>query len=124
MNYTENPARLYTNDKGLVTRDRQTKKDVFYLYKSWWNSSEETVYITERRLQRRPAGSTFTLTVYSNADALTLLRDGVPVRTLEGSGENSGVIWKFENLEMGSAQTTFEVVSGSGQRDSVSFLPL
>ena len=124
VNYTENPARLYTNDKGLVTRDRQTKKDVFYLYKSWWNSSEETVYITERRLQRRPAGSTFTLTVYSNADALTLLRDGVPVRTLEGSGENSGVIWKFENLEMGSAQTTFEVVSGSGQRDSVSFLPL
>ncbi|MBR4524381.1 MAG: hypothetical protein IKP15_02385 [Bacteroidales bacterium] len=124
VNYTENPARLYTNDKGLVTRDRQTKKDVFYLYKSWWNAAEETVYITERRLHKRPAGSTFTLTVYSNAGTLTLLRDGVPVRTLEGSGESSGVIWKFEGLEMGAAETTFEVVSDSGIRDSVSYLPL
>ncbi len=124
VHYTENPARLYTNDKGLVTRDRQTRKDVFYLYKSWWNTGEETVYITERRLHKRPAGSTFTLTVYSNASSLTLLRDGVPVRTLEGSGEISGVIWKFDKLEMGAAQTTFEVVSDSGKRDSVSFEPL
>ena len=124
VNYTENPARLYTNDKGLVTRDRQTKKDVFYLYKSLWNAGEETVYITERRLHKRPAGSAFTLTVYSNAKKLTLLRDGVPVRTLEGSGEISGVIWKFEGLEMGVAETTFEVVSDSGIRDSVSYFPL
>ena len=122
--YTENPDRLYTNDKGLVTRDRQTKKDVFYLYKALWNDAEETVYIAGRRLRRRPAGSTFTLTAYSNAASLTLLRDGVPVRTLEGSGEISGVIWKFEGLEMGDAETRFELVSDTGVRDSVSFLPL
>ena len=124
VNYVENPARLFTNDKGLVTRDRQTKKDVFYLYKAWWNDAEETVYISERRLRKRPAGSTFTLTAYSNARSLTLLRDGEPVRTMEGSGEISGVIWKFEDLEMGSAETTFELVSDTGVRDSVSFLPL
>ncbi|MBO7077556.1 MAG: hypothetical protein J6W01_04850, partial [Bacteroidales bacterium] len=124
VNYVENPARLFTNDKGLVTRDRQTKKDVFYLYKAWWNDAEETVYISERRLSKRPAGSTFTLTAYSNARSLTLLRDGEPVRTMEGSGEISGVIWKFEDLEMGSAETTFELVSDTGVRDSVSFLPL
>ncbi len=124
VNYTENPARLYTNDKGLVTRDRQTKKDVFYLYKSWWNHEEETVYIAGRRLHRRPAGSPFTLTAYSNAASLTLLRDGVPIRTMEDSGDISGVIWKFEGLEMGSAETTFELVSDTGVRDSVSFLPL
>ena len=124
VNYVENPARLFTNDKGLVTRDRQTKKDVFYLYKAWWNDAEETVYISERRLRKRPAGSTFTLTAYSNARSLTLLRDGEPVRTMEGSGEISGVIWKFEDLEMGSAETTFELVSDTGARDRVSFLPL
>ena len=43
---------------------------------------------------------------------------------MEGSGEISGVIWKFEDLEMGSAETTFELVSDTGVRDSVSFLPL
>ncbi|MBR5099995.1 MAG: hypothetical protein IKX34_01670 [Bacteroidales bacterium] len=124
VNFVENPARLYTNDKGLVTRDRITKKDVFYLYKSWWNKDVETVYITGRRLNRRPAGSSFTLTVYSNAPSLTLLRDGVPVKTLRSSGEISGVIWKFEGLEMGSSETRFEVVSPSGTQDSISFLPL
>ena len=124
VNYVENPARMYTNDKGLVTRDRRTKKDVFYLYKSWWNAGEETVYISGRRLLKRPAGSDFTLTVYSNAPSLTLLRNGEPVRTMEGSGEISGVIWKFEGLEMGSGETRFEVVAPSGTRDSVTFLPL
>ena len=124
VNYVENPARMYTNDKGLVTRDRETRKDVFYLYKSWWNQSEETVYIAERRLRRRPAGSVFTLTVYSNAGSLTLLRNGESIATKDSSGEISGVIWKFEGLEMGDAETIFEVVSDRGTRDSVTFLPL
>ncbi|MBR1795630.1 MAG: hypothetical protein IJ755_10125, partial [Bacteroidales bacterium] len=64
ITYVENDARKYMNDKGLVTRDRRTKKDTFYLYKSWWNHAEETVYIAGRRLSARPSGQTFTLTVY------------------------------------------------------------
>ena len=124
VNYVENPARMYTNDKGLVTRDRETRKDVFYLYKSWWNKAEETVYITERRLRKRPAGSVFTLTVYSNAASLSLLRNGEPVAKMDGSGEISGVIWKFEGLEMGDSETSFEVVSDRGTRDVVTYQPL
>ena len=38
---------------------------------------EAPVYITGRRLLRRPSGSEFTLTVYSNAPSLRLLQDGV-----------------------------------------------
>ena len=124
VEYVENPARMYTNDKGLVTRDRQTRKDVFYLYKSWWNKAEETVYISGRRLRKRPAGSVFTLTAYSNAASLTLLRNDETVKPLEGSREISGVIWKFEDVEMGASETTFELVSDSGTRDSVTFLPI
>jgi beta-galactosidase len=122
--YTENPARLYMNDKGLVTRDRQTKKDVFYLYKSWWNHQEETVYITGRRLTARPAGEEFTLTVYSNAPSLTLLKDGEPVCTKDNSGEPTGVIWKFQGLTVGPSGTTFTVRSSSGKEDSVHFKSL
>ncbi|MBO7373545.1 MAG: hypothetical protein J6U19_04875, partial [Oscillospiraceae bacterium] len=121
VTYTENPDRFYTNDKGLVTRDRQTRKDVFYLYKAWWNRSEETVYITGRRLEARPAGETFTLTVYSNAPQLTLLQDGAEVCTLTESGEPTSVIWQFPGLTIGESGSTFTVRSSSGKEDSVTF---
>ena len=124
VNYVENPERMYMNDKGLVTRDRKTKKDSFYLYKSWWNHDVETVYIAGRRLLKRPAGSKFTLTVYSNASCLTLLRNGVEVASQENSGEITGVIWKFPDLEMGAEPTTFRVQSDKGTVDEVSFQPI
>ena len=124
VNYVENPERMYMNDKGLVTRDRKTKKDSFYLYKSWWNHDVETVYIAGRRLLKRPAGSKFTLTVYSNASRLTLLRNGVEVASQENSGEITGVIWKFPDLEMGAEPTTFRVQSDKGTVDEVSFQPI
>ena len=119
VHFVENPARKYTNDKGLITRDRQTKKDVFYLYKAWWNHDVKTVYITERRLHYRPAGQQFTLTVYSNAPSLALYRDEEKVAELSASGEPTGVIWKFPDVTMGSGETTFKVVSPDGTADEV-----
>ncbi len=124
VHYVENPDRLYINDKGLVTRDRKLKKDTFYLYKSWWNAAERTVYIAGRRLLFRPAGQEFTLTVYSNAPSLTLLQDGKEIARKPSSGEDSGVIWKFPGLKMGDAPTTFTVVSPDGVQDSHTFRPL
>jgi len=124
VRFTENPARKYTNDKGLVTRDRQTKKDVFYLYKAMWNHDVETVYITGRRLRYRPAGQEFTLTVYSNAKGLKLYRDGEEVAAMQGSGEPSGVIWKFPGVKMGDGETVFKAVSADGTSDEVTWAPL
>ena len=124
VRFTVNPARMYTNDKGLVTRDRRTKKDVFYLYKSWWNHEVETVYITGRRLEYRPAGQEFTLTVYSNAERLELYRNGELAGELSGSGDPSGVIWKFPGVKMGGEETVFRVVSSSGVSDEVIWKPL
>ena len=124
INFTENPDRMYMNDKGLVTRDRATKKDVFYLYKAWWNTREETVYIAGRRLTARPADEPFTLTVYSNAPSLKLLKDGAEVGELVSSGEDTGVIWKFPDLLVGPEGSVFTVVSPSGKTDSVTFRAL
>ncbi len=121
VNYVVNPARMYMNDKGLITRDRQTKKDVFYLYKAWWNQKVKTVYITERRLHYRPAGQQFTLTVYANAPSLTLYRNGEKVAELAATGEPTGVIWKFNGVTMGSGDTTFKVVSPDGTADEVTW---
>ena len=124
VNYIENPDRLYLNDKGLVTRDRKLRKDTFYLYKSWWNETEKTVYIAGRRLLYRPAGQVFTLTVYSNAKSLILLQDGNEVARMASTGEGSGVIWKFTGLKMGEGPTTFTVVSPDGVQDSHTYRPL
>ena len=121
VHFTENPDRMYMNDKGLITRDRATKKDVFYLYKAWWNHSEETVYIAGRRLAARPADEPFTLTVYSNAQSLKLMKDGEEVASMANSGEDTGVIWKFPNLTVDAEGSTFTVVSPSGKSDSVTF---
>ena len=124
VHFVANPARMYMNDKGLVTRDRQTKKDVFYLYKSWWNHEVETVYITGRRLAYRPAEQLFTLTVYSNAPSLTLYRNGEEAASLTSSGEPTGVIWKFPSVSMGPGDTTFKIVSPNGTVDEVTWKAL
>ena len=51
------------NHKGLVTFDRKTKKDSFYLYKAWW-SDEAFVHICSKRFVER-TGSTATVKVYT-----------------------------------------------------------
>ena len=124
VNFTENPDRMYMNDKGLITRDRATKKDVFYLYKAWWNTREETVYVAGRRLAARPAGEPFTLTVYSNAPSLKVLKNGKEAAALASSGEDTGVIWKFPDLTVDAEGSTFTVVSPSGKKDGVTFRAL
>ena len=124
VDFTENPDRMYMNDKGLITRDRATKKDVFYLYKAWWNHSDETVYIAGRRLAARPADEPFTLTVYSNAQSLKLMKDGEEVASMANSGEDTGVIWKFPNLTVDAEGSTFTAVSPSGKTDAVTFRAL
>ena len=124
IEFTENPARLYMNDKGIVTRDRKTKKDVFYLYKALWNHSEETVYITGKRLEKRPEGKDFTLTVYSNAPSLKLYENGKLVAEKTSSEELSGVIWKFPGLKMKSGRNSYKVVSPTGHSDTITFRSL
>ena len=124
VNYVENPDRMFMNDKGLVTRDRKTKKDVFYLYKAWWNHSEETVYIAGKRLAKRPAGEEFTLTVYSNASSLKLYDNGALIAEKTASGEDTGVIWKFPGLKVGPRGSNFTVVSDTGRSDNVTFQAL
>ena len=62
------------NQKGLVTFDRKTKKDAFYIYKAYL-SKEPFVHICGRRYIDRPEDVT-EVKVYSNQSAVTLLVDG------------------------------------------------
>jgi beta-galactosidase len=69
-----------TNTKGLVTFDRKTRKDPFFLYKANW-SSEPVTYITGRRYTER-AYPVADVTLYHNGQAVTLTVNGTPVGTL------------------------------------------
>ncbi len=71
------------NQKGLVTIDRQTKKDAFYLYKAYWNKTEPFVHIAGGRYVDRTEDVT-EIKVYSNQDTVTLSVDGRPFETKTG----------------------------------------
>ena len=65
------------NHKGLVTFDRKTKKDSFYLYKANW-SEESFVHICSKRYVER-CESTTTIKVYSTEKTVRLLVNGKSV---------------------------------------------
>ncbi|MCI7437980.1 MAG: glycoside hydrolase family 2 protein, partial [Coriobacteriaceae bacterium] len=71
------------NHKGLVTFDRKTKKDAFYIYKAYW-SDEPFVHLCGRRYVDRPE-STTTVKVYTNQRQVTLYANG------EGLGTQTAV---------------------------------
>ena len=78
------------NHKGLMTFDRKTKKDAFYLYKAYWNKKDKFVYLAGKRYEFRSAPKQ-TITVYSNLDEVSLYHNGKLVGTKKG--EN---VFKFE----------------------------
>jgi len=69
------------NHKGLVTFDRQTKKDSFYLYKAYWNA-EPMVHICSKRFVDRKKNR-ITVKVYSNQPSLQFYCNGELVATKE-----------------------------------------
>lgn len=77
------------NQKGLVTFDRRTKKDAFYIYKAYL-SKEPFVHICGRRYADRPEAVT-EVKVYSNQPAVTLLVDSREFATQTGDK-----IFKFQ----------------------------
>ena len=62
------------NHKGLVTFDRKTKKDSFYLYKAWW-SEDPFVHICAKRFAERTR-SEIEVKVYSNQKSVALFVNG------------------------------------------------
>jgi len=92
------------NHKGLVTFDREIKKDSFYLYKAWWND-EPMVHIAGKRYEYRPEATT-TITVYSNQPQVSLYNNGKLIET-----KQADKVFKF-SVSM-EAENRIEAVAGS-----------
>ena len=71
------------NHKGMITFDRKIKKDVFYLYKAYWNNKDKFVYLAGKRYEYRSAAKQ-KITVYSNLDEVSLYQNGKLIGTQKG----------------------------------------
>ena len=76
------------NQKGLVTFDRKTKKDAYFIYKAYL-SSDPFVHLCGRRYVHRTESQT-EIKVYSNQPRVTLLVDGK-----EFAAQDGDKIFKF-----------------------------
>jgi beta-galactosidase len=70
------------NQKGLVSFDRKTKKDAFYIYKAYW-SSDPFVHIAGKRYVNRAEEQT-EISVYSNQKEVSLYANGKLIGTRQG----------------------------------------
>jgi beta-galactosidase len=85
------------NTKGLVSHDRQIKKDAFYFYKAQWNKEDQFVYISSRRYSERVESST-PVKVYSNLKEVTLTVNGKDYG--KGTLQQPGVfVWEGVELK-------------------------
>ena len=104
------------NDKGLVTRDRLTRKDAFYFYKASW-ASTPTLYITSRRWTQRTAAGT-ELKVYSNAGTVTATLNGASL----GARTSTDHIFRWTGVTLRPGANTVRVtatIGGSQVTDTV-----
>jgi beta-galactosidase len=103
------------NDKGLVTFDRQTKKDAFYLYKAHW-SSEPFVHIAGRRFADLPKLSR-SIRVYSNASSVEVELNGVSLGTRFAADRS--FVW--EDVTWAEGVNVVSAVAAGALRDAVTW---
>jgi beta-galactosidase len=99
------------NDKGLVSYDRQTKKDAFYYYQANW-SAQPMIHIAGRRNQ--PRASPIDIKVYSNAAGVQLSVNGVRLAA-PSSGDGHVFRWREIPLAPGDNQVEAQAIGDGNE---------
>lgn len=97
------------NDKGLVSYDREVKKDAFYFYKANW-SNEPLLYITDRRNNMRSEPVT-TIKVYTTMKKVQLVVNGMVAA--QGTPDQYHTI-SWGNISLHEGKNRIEVKGQSG----------
>src|SRR5262249_49598653 len=106
------------NDKGLVTYDRQTRKDAFYFYKANWTKTP-FVYIASRRFTSRTQPATL-VKVYGTVDSVEVKLNGASL----GSKTAVDGIYLWPTVTLVKGQNTVEAIGtrgGATYHDTVSW---
>lgn len=95
------------NDKGLVTRDRLSKKDAYYFYKANWNP-EPMLFLSGKRLVNATAQKVM-VRGFSNVGDVTLVLNGKEYGTLKPDAVNT-VTWN--DVPLADGVNTIELRAG------------
>ena len=98
------------NNKGLMTFDRKTKKDAFYIYKAYW-TKEKFCHITGKRFVEHDAKN-INIKAYSNDEQVTLYVNKKEIETL-----SCHKVFEFKNVELQLGENTIEILTNSGKKD-------
>ena len=101
------------NNKGLVTYDRKTKKDAYFIYKAWWNP-DPMVFVSGGRFVNRAPGERNVI-VYTNCDEVTLVVNGVDVATKKADNH----MVTFEDVSLNDGQNTVTAYSGDVKANTI-----
>jgi beta-galactosidase len=104
------------NEKGLVSYDRQIRKDTFYFYRADW-SSQPTLHLVGRRYVDRPY-AVLDVKAYSNATRANLSVNGID----QGAASCSDAIclWHSVHLQPGSNELRAAAdIGGTAVSDSL-----
>ncbi len=81
------PRSIYgLNNEGVITFDRQTKKDAYYLYRALWNTESPTLHIVDKR-NNLVVDSVVSVRVYASA-----IEDNNSTPTLEIGNESINMV--------------------------------
>ena len=101
------------NNKGLVTYDRKTYKEAFYIYQAYWSDKPMVHVCGERFPDRGP--EEYEVIVYSNCDTVTLYVNGIAVDTLDVVDHAA----KFCNVPLKDGANTVTAACGEVQGNTI-----
>ena len=103
------------NDKGLVSRDRKTRKDAFYFYKANWNKAVPTLHLCSKNFTEREEDTT-DIVVFSTAPTVKLYLNG----KLAGTARTDAYATvRWENVKLARGGNTVTVRSAAGEDSAV-----
>lgn len=109
----EEGGRKGCNHKGLVTYDRKTRKDCFYLYQAWWSHTPMTHLCGARFYHRAPGQRS--VTVYSNCPQVSLSLNG----SLVGTQTVQDHVCIFEELPLRLGENLISVKAEGAPEDRI-----
>jgi hypothetical protein len=112
--YATRGAEPYMNYKGLVTHDRQIKKDAFYFYKANW-SDEPTIHIVSKRDAERKY-SAVQIAVYTNLNEVELYVNGEFISKKPMDSDIHKMVW--ENIRLKPGRNQISVIGINGEKRS------